>query len=219
MRKSRKNGFTLIEMLTVIVIIVIILSIGLPAFTNLMKSGGLSGAQREVANALGLARQYAITHRTKTRVLFPYSGTIVSAADTNSTILCPLYLSYAVLDMGPTNYISKWEHLPAGTVFMDSNPLLGNPPASRPCLDNLQTTSFIPFPYTNSVAYPLAYIEFQPTGAATPSPSGGPSSFTLTEGYMSGANVMPTSKTSTSIVNRAIISVDIVIGRIQVTRP
>ncbi len=78
MRKPRKAGFTLIEMLTVIVIIVIVLSIGVPAFTSLMKSGGLSGASREIANSLGLARQYAITHRTVTRVVFPYSGTVVT---------------------------------------------------------------------------------------------------------------------------------------------
>src|SRR5271169_221064 len=108
MRKLRKAGFTLIEMLTVIVIIVIILSIGIPAFTNLMKSGGLSGASREVANSLGLARQYAITHRTVTRVVFSYSGT--TTIDTNRA---PWYQSYAVYAVGgPTpGYISKWEHL------------------------------------------------------------------------------------------------------------
>src|ERR1017187_9967383 len=100
MIKPRNAGFTLIEMLTVIVIIAIVLGIGVPAFLNLMKSGGLSGASREVANSLGLARQYAITHRTVTRVVFPYS--LTTGAGTN---LAPLYQSYAVLyiNLGTTN--------------------------------------------------------------------------------------------------------------------
>src|SRR5665811_1203696 len=117
MTKTHKAGFTLIEMLTVIVIIAIIMGIGIPAFTNLMKSGGLSGASREVANSLGLARQYAITHRTVTRVVFPYNGT----TGTTGTNFCPWYQSYAVIDVGSGNYISKWEHLPLGTVFMDNS--------------------------------------------------------------------------------------------------
>src|SRR6266404_144895 len=183
MRTSRRNGFTLIEMLTVIVIIAVILGIGLPAFTNLMKSGGLSGASREVANALGLARQYAITHRTTTRIVFPYSGTIGTIA--SATNLCPWYQSYAVLDIGSTNYVSKWDHLPLGTVFMCDSVLLGS--GTHPCLDTL-TLASLPFPNTNSSSAMLAYIEFNPTGAAS-----NPGTLTITEGFMSGTNVVPTS--------------------------
>ncbi len=212
MRKPRKAGFTLIEMLTVIVIIVIILSIGIPAFTNLMKSGGLSGASREVANALGLARQYAITHRTTTRVVFPYSGTVGTTV--LATNLAPWYQSYAVLDVGASAYISKWEHLPLGTVFMDNNVTLATPP---PCLDTLNLTPMsFPFPYTNSPAATLAYIEFQPTGGATQA-----ATLTITEGFMNGGTVVvPTSKTITNtLANQSVISVDSIIGRIKVFRP
>jgi prepilin-type N-terminal cleavage/methylation domain-containing protein len=209
MTKPRRDGFTLIEMLTVMVIIVIVLSIGVPAFNNLMKSGGLSGASREVANSLGLARQYAITHRTTTCVVFPYSATgIIPGAD-----IAPLYQSYAVFDLGSGNYISKWEHLPLGTVFMNVNASVGNPP----CLDNLVGPVTLHFPYTNSVATPtLACIQFQPTGAAV-----NPGTLTITEGFMnSGTIVVPTSKTSANtLANQSVISVDSVIGRIQVIRP
>src|ERR1035438_4660881 len=103
MMKSRRDGFTLIEMLTVIVIIAVILGIGVPAFTNLMKSGGLSGASREVANTLGLARQYAITHRTTTRVVFPLAFT--QGALPSATNFCPWYQSYAVVDVKTGSYI------------------------------------------------------------------------------------------------------------------
>src|SRR6266446_6683306 len=73
MTRSRTNGFTLIEMLTVIVIIGIVVAMTIPAVTNLMKSGGVTAASREVGNTLGLARQLAITQRTYARVVFPYS--------------------------------------------------------------------------------------------------------------------------------------------------
>jgi prepilin-type N-terminal cleavage/methylation domain-containing protein len=212
MTKPRKDGFTLIEMLTVIVIIVIVLSIGVPAFTNLMKSGGLSGASREVANALGLARQYAITHRTTTRVVFPYSGTTGTA----STNLAPWYQSYAVLDVKAGAYVSKWEHLPLGTVFMDSGSAIDASVGNPPSIDTLGPPAPLPFPYANSGPFTLAYIEFQPTGAASQN-----GVLTITEGFISGGTaVTPTSKTSSNtLANQSIISVDNIIGRIKVFRP
>jgi len=194
-------------MLTVLVIMGIIMGIGIPAVTNLMKSSGLSAATRQVHNALNFARQYAITQRTNTRVIFPYKGTV----GTTGTNLAPWYQSYAVVAIGSTtNYLSKWEHLPVGTVFMDKNVALGTPP----CLDNLGTAS-LPFPSINSGGFAtLSYIEFTPTGAASQA-----GAFTITEGFMNGSAVTPTSKTSTSLVNAAVVAVDNVIGRIKVTRP
>src|SRR5437660_8587073 len=104
-----------------------------------MNSVELSGAARQVSNTLGLARQYAITHHTTTRVVFPYSGTV--GVGTN---LAPLYQSYAVYDLGAASYVSKWEHLPLGAVFMNVNASVGTPPS----LDGLQKDNAISFPTT-----------------------------------------------------------------------
>ncbi len=212
MRRRATTAFTLIEMLTVIVIVGIILAVGIPALTSLMKSGGMNAATRQVANSLTLARQYAITKRTNVRVVFPYSDT--TGGGTN---LAPLYQSYTVVAINGTtpNYISKWEHLPLGTVFMDINAGVGSPP----CLDNLGTANF-PFPTnTNAALGPgnsatLAFIEFRPTGAAR-----NPGAFTITEGHVSGVKVTPTSKSGSTLANVVTVSVDNVVGRIQVTRP
>ncbi len=212
-------------MLTVIVIIGIVLAMGIPAITNLMKSGGVSAASREVSSTLNLARQYAITHRTITRVVFPCRGTLNSAF-LGGTNVAPWYQSYAVIALGSTtNYLTKWEFLPLGTVFMDqNNPNLSpvHPPAS---LDNL-TPAYLPFPTNwNTLPVPVAngavltYIEFGPTGAARQT-----GALTITEGLInSGTIVVPTSKTVsngfTVLANAAYFSVDNIIGRIQMTRP
>jgi len=219
MRTRGTGAFTLIEMLTVLVIVGIILAIGIPAFTNLMKSGGLGAAARQVSNTLTLARQYAITRRTNVRVVFPFSGT--GGAGTN---LAPLYQSYAVVAVNgtTTNYLSKWERLPLGTVFLNASTLTSS------SLDDLGAAN-LPYPYTNSPPATLAFIEFRPWGAATPNPlTSGPNIITITEGNMNGAIPQPTSRNITNAVvggitnalaNAAFITVDSVIGKITVTRP
>ena len=225
MMKLQRDGFTLVEMLTVIVIIGIVLAMGIPAITNLMKSGGLGAASRGVSSTLNLARQYAITHRTRTRVVFPFSGTTGSSR----TNQAPCYQSYAVVAFGSTtNYLTKWEFLPLGTVFMNDNPILGTVP--RPSLDSL-SAAFLPFPtnwnsapLTSANAATLAYIEFNATGAATQPLGGAINSFTITEGLVnSGTIVVPTSKTVsnglTILANATYFSVDAIVGRIQMTRP
>jgi prepilin-type N-terminal cleavage/methylation domain-containing protein len=66
---NRTRGFTLIEMLTVVVIVGIILAIGIPMMNSMSRATALQGAVRDVSNTLQLARQFAITHRTKTEVV------------------------------------------------------------------------------------------------------------------------------------------------------
>jgi prepilin-type N-terminal cleavage/methylation domain-containing protein len=201
MNRSRSQGFTLIEMVAVMVIMAIILSIAIPAVTNLSKANVMSAGAREVANTLSLARQFAITHRTYARVVFPYSGTL------NNPDMW--YHTYAVIrNADPANaggwvYETKWEYLPVGVVFLNGN-VLGS-------LHNLQQQANIPFPNNIPGNFgTLAYIQFGPTGAAF---SAG--ALTINSGFLtSGGFPQPTTTN-----NYRNIFVDNIVGHVQVTSP
>jgi prepilin-type N-terminal cleavage/methylation domain-containing protein len=208
MGRPRTNGFTLVEMIAVIVIMAIMLSITVPAVTNLMKANAL-----RISNMLNLARQYAITHRTTTRVIFPYIYTsgLGPGLGTNQA---PCYLSYAAIAIDEfyqaTNYISRWEFLPTGVVFLHEptgNTIVGALGNSS-CLQQ----GLIPFPDTNtSVSLPpqqLAYIEFTPTGAAS-----NPGTLTIQEGLL--INGLPRKNSSNAVT----ATVDAVIGHIRMSLP
>lgn len=173
-----------------IVIIGVILAMGIPAVTSLTKATSLNSATRTVSSTLNLARQYAITQRTTTRVLYPYNSA-GTPADMS-------YRSYSVIARNPTSlvweYVGKWEYLPIGAVFGDT-------------ITNVGTTTFT-FPNLTDSAKAIAYVEFRPTGAATQS-----GTFTLAEGLVTGG--IPTMTSS----NRVAISVDGYVGRVKVTRP
>ena len=224
MTRPRTTGFTLIEMLAVIVIIGIVVAMTIPAVTNLMKSGGVTAASREVSNTLGLARQLAITQRTFSRVVFPYGQSGPKTQDM-------WYRTYAVMTNRDNSaaalagwaYASKWEYLPVGAVFLNVVPGAG-----LGALDDQNSLNGLnmacPIPGTPGYQAVLAYIEFGPTGAATPLTSGGgASTVAITEGFMSGTPPVPrptTAKTITNtLANITTIGVDSIIGRIQINRP
>jgi prepilin-type N-terminal cleavage/methylation domain-containing protein len=65
-----KKGFTLLELLVVMVIVTVISAIAIPGFIGLGKGQALRGVTSNVHSTLALARQYSITH--KTTVIFRY---------------------------------------------------------------------------------------------------------------------------------------------------
>ena len=67
-RRRRSAGFTLIEMLTVLAVMAIILTLGLPSLFNMIARSKLEGAARQVSAMLRLARLESIKANVPTVV-------------------------------------------------------------------------------------------------------------------------------------------------------
>ncbi|MGD0059347.1 MAG: GspH/FimT family pseudopilin [Verrucomicrobiia bacterium] len=103
-----RSGFTLIEILTVLVIAGILIALSIPAITHLSRSLALPGALRQIYNEASLARQYAITHRVQTELRITNSFDAVSI----------------FTNVGPHEaQLDKWNYLPAGT-FVDTSSVM-----------------------------------------------------------------------------------------------
>jgi prepilin-type N-terminal cleavage/methylation domain-containing protein len=119
------GGFTLAELLVVILIIGIMLAVALPSLTNITGVSKLDAAANAVHSAVKLARQYALTHNQPTYLVFhddltatgsdshmAYRAyavfTINTHANTPGTTIVPQKAGY---------YLTGWEMLPVGVVF------------------------------------------------------------------------------------------------------
>jgi type IV fimbrial biogenesis protein FimT len=81
----RSDGFTIIEVLTSMVVLGILVSIAMPAFTKLLPGIRLSSAARQVATDLQLAKMRAIAQHTAQTVTFTQAtSSYTFGADTRS---------------------------------------------------------------------------------------------------------------------------------------
>jgi prepilin-type N-terminal cleavage/methylation domain-containing protein len=106
-RKTVVRGFTLVELLVVIGIMAILIAFALPSFVGIGRGSKMSSALLEVRSTLTLARQWAITHRESTYVVFPQY-----LNDTNKA-----NRAIAVYGAKTGNYVSQWIYLPDGVII------------------------------------------------------------------------------------------------------
>lgn len=69
--KPQLAGYTLIEILMVIVIMSLLMAAGMPAFVDMMKGQGVESSARNLGQVLKLARSHAINNREYVAVLIP----------------------------------------------------------------------------------------------------------------------------------------------------
>lgn len=69
MKNQVLRPFTLIEIMTVIVIAAILFGIGIPAFTTMIQGSSMTAAIRQLSAKIQAARAYAVTHRCKVALL------------------------------------------------------------------------------------------------------------------------------------------------------
>lgn len=113
---NEKAGFTLAELLVVILIMGILFSVSLPVFTNLTGQSKLEAAANTLHSAAKLARQHAMAQNQPAYLLFHDSATDPEQA----------YRSFAVYTIDihtrPVTansgyYLKNWELLPEGVIF------------------------------------------------------------------------------------------------------
>jgi prepilin-type N-terminal cleavage/methylation domain-containing protein len=117
---GRSAAFTLIELLVVIGLIAMVMALALPFLTGLRGSSATRAAVTALKSNLALARQWAITHRVQTYVVFPADSadTDYSAAPSQ---VDKAYRAYAVFTREPGDRyvaLTDWHYLPEGTIFL-----------------------------------------------------------------------------------------------------
>lgn len=118
------GGFTLIELLSVIVIMALIAAIGFPAL-KAMSGTALATGARQFSNALILARQYAITNRTRVRLALAVDPASAGGASSSNLILRAYSVYWRSNDVNGAEVawwpLQDWRTLPSGVVFSDHN--------------------------------------------------------------------------------------------------
>ncbi len=105
------RGFTLVEMMVVVILIAILMMVAIPVFQGANRGGRTRTAIFQINSTVSLARQLAITRRQNIHILFPDSE-----APYDEETISMAYTSYALYGERD-GYLSEWRELPPGVVF------------------------------------------------------------------------------------------------------
>ncbi|TAN37253.1 MAG: prepilin-type N-terminal cleavage/methylation domain-containing protein [Verrucomicrobia bacterium] len=141
-RISARTGFTLVELLAVLVIMGLLLATVVPATSGLMRSAGVRGATMQVLSSVSLARQTTVTQKKNCYVLFPSNA---DGTGVNSNVDFRAVAVFAVnniLGRPVGRFVGDWKFFPPGVVFY--------PVAMQQTANILQTTNTV-----NQTAAPI----------------------------------------------------------------
>ena len=98
MKRAVSKFYTLVEIMTVIVIAAILFGIGIPAFTTMIQGSNMTVAIRQLSAKIQAARAYAVTNRCKVALLLMESGI--------KEDYC--YSAYRVCEVDKDNKFQSW---------------------------------------------------------------------------------------------------------------
>ncbi len=104
MKRAVRKFYTLVEIMTVIVIAAILFGIGIPAFTTMIQGSNMTIAIRQLSAKISAARAYAVTNRCKVAVLLP--EVVENSAGTKKDDCC--FSAYRVCVVDSANDFQEW---------------------------------------------------------------------------------------------------------------
>ena len=174
------QGFTLVELMVVMVIIAVLASISIPAMKGLGQANRSSSAHRQILDDLAYARLKAINDRApvymvfapaNTLQAFPFATTIPERRRLTN-VLGGAFSSYAIVSTRtigdqpgrPTpRYLSEWKSLPEGMIFAPYK-LLGGSTNVANEYTRAFSGQYLPFPSSKSARFYLPCIGFNSQG-------------------------------------------------------
>lgn len=222
-------GFTLVELLVVMAVLLVMAGLAIPALTTIGKSSQLSNGGRLLSNLLTISRSEAINQRTLMQLRVVTKWQSGNPASDNAAA----YHKVSIWKMDPVTRVfsqmSKWEAL-SDSIILETSPdprsAYNLPAAGDP---NDPGTYFLDPTLKNTLlsqkvgpaTVDFAYIQFDPTGAAIfPAASTVPSRvyLLLTEGVLasSGGSITYTHQGHPNWMQARVTCLT---GRIQIVRP
>ncbi len=137
---KRDEGFTLIELMVVVMIIAVLIAIAIPSFLGFRKSAQDRSAQSEVRNVLLAEKAYWLDNGNYTETAGditafepnallnadPALGTAIDLRDADADIVC------VTRTAASGNSFSVWESASAGTYYGATNLQAADCPAAAP---------------------------------------------------------------------------------------